>query len=44
MAIFLAGLEAEQLALPEPRVGEVQRLGEQLGETQGLVAGAERQR
>lgn len=31
MAIFLAGLEGERLALPEPRVGKVRRLGKQLG-------------
>lgn len=42
MATFLAGLEGERLALPQPRVGEVQRLEEQLVGTQGLMAGAER--
>lgn len=33
MAIFLAGLEGERLALPEPRVGKLWRLGKQLGGT-----------
>lgn len=42
VAILLAGLEEKKLALPEPRGGNVQRHGEQLGGAQGLEAGAER--